>query len=188
MICCACKVEIQDVEAARKTYRCKPCVSAMRREHYQANKERIKARVRAHYKANKPASAEYHKKYYLEHKDQVRALHAEWVLKNKERDADHKRQWVARNLDRRRDQVRIYQSKRRSKIKHSGDRFTADQLAQRFSVFGDKCVYCGVGGKMTMDHVIPMSRGGRHILSNIRPACLSCNCRKQARKPSEWKP
>lgn len=49
------------------------------------------------------------------------------------------------------------------------------------------CVYCGERRRLTMDHVVPLVRGGTHSIGNILPACLSCNCRKQGRFVMEWK-
>ena len=50
-----------------------------------------------------------------------------------------------------------------------------------------RCAYCGSGGKLEMDHVIPISRGGRHALANILPACRACNSSKSAKYLSEWR-
>lgn len=44
--------------------------------------------------------------------------------------------------------------------------------------FGHRCAYCLRHGKMTQDHVVPVSRGGAHTAGNIVPACLSCNAKK----------
>lgn len=42
-----------------------------------------------------------------------------------------------------------------------------------------KCVYCGTKErKLTMDHVMPLSKGGEHNKSNIVPACQPCNSSK----------
>lgn len=49
------------------------------------------------------------------------------------------------------------------------------------------CFYCGVQGALTMDHLIPISRGGRHSIGNIVPACLSCNSSKNARLVIEFR-
>lgn len=43
----------------------------------------------------------------------------------------------------------------------------------------NKCYYCQQKmQRLTMDHIIPLSKGGQHIASNIVPACRSCNSRK----------
>lgn len=41
-----------------------------------------------------------------------------------------------------------------------------------------KCFYCGQVGRLTKDHVFPVSKGGEDIIENIVPACLSCNRKK----------
>jgi len=51
------------------------------------------------------------------------------------------------------------------------------------------CHYCGrhVGaGSLTMDHVVPLGRGGKSIRGNVVPACKECNTRKQGLVPVEW--
>jgi len=48
------------------------------------------------------------------------------------------------------------------------------------------CQYCGVRTKdLTLDHVIPRHRGGRHTWENLVSACRACNHRKGSRKPEE---
>jgi len=45
-----------------------------------------------------------------------------------------------------------------------------------------KCHYCGeaVGAAaLTMDHVVPLIRGGRSNKGNLVPACKDCNNRKK---------
>ena len=51
------------------------------------------------------------------------------------------------------------------------------------------CHYCGqkVGRKnLTMDHVVPLSRGGKSRKGNIVPACKACNNKKKYLLPVEW--
>jgi 5-methylcytosine-specific restriction protein A len=51
------------------------------------------------------------------------------------------------------------------------------------------CHYCGraVGRRdLTMDHIVPLSRGGRSTKGNLVPACKMCNNRKKYLLPIEW--
>jgi 5-methylcytosine-specific restriction endonuclease McrA len=52
---------------------------------------------------------------------------------------------------------------------------------------GHTCAYCGAGPsqKLTMDHVVPRSRGGASSWENIVTACATCNRRKSDRTPEE---
>lgn len=49
------------------------------------------------------------------------------------------------------------------------------------------CAYCQADGPLTMDHVIPLSRGGRHTVGNVVPACGTCNGSKFNKLLSEWR-
>jgi 5-methylcytosine-specific restriction enzyme A len=51
------------------------------------------------------------------------------------------------------------------------------------------CYYCNkeVGrANLTMDHIVPLSRGGKSRKGNIVPACKECNNRKKYLLPIEW--
>ncbi len=48
-----------------------------------------------------------------------------------------------------------------------------------FARDGWRCVYCGTAsGRLTLDHVIPRSRGGESVWENVVTACAPCNLRK----------
>lgn len=47
------------------------------------------------------------------------------------------------------------------------------------------CQYCGSSKHLTLDHVLPKSRGGQHSWDNVVAACESCNQTKGARTPAE---
>ena len=48
------------------------------------------------------------------------------------------------------------------------------------------CQYCAYSGdQLSIDHVIPRSRGGEDIWENVATACISCNIRKGNRTPKE---
>ena len=43
---------------------------------------------------------------------------------------------------------------------------------------GHKCQYCGSTKELTIDHIIPRSRGGGDTWENLVVACMPCNTRK----------
>ncbi|MCU0588724.1 MAG: HNH endonuclease [Syntrophobacteraceae bacterium] len=52
-----------------------------------------------------------------------------------------------------------------------------------------RCHYCGGAfglGELTMDHLVPLIRGGRSTRGNVVPACKECNNRKKYLLPVEW--
>jgi 5-methylcytosine-specific restriction endonuclease McrA len=61
----------------------------------------------------------------------------------------------------------------------------------RFNVFlrdGFRCQYCSVEARsedLTFDHLVPRSRGGRTVWTNVVTACQDCNLKKGDRLPEE---
>jgi len=52
-----------------------------------------------------------------------------------------------------------------------------------------ECTYCGrkvAPEDLTMDHIVPVTRGGRSTRGNVAPACKTCNSRKKYLLPVEW--
>ena len=57
-----------------------------------------------------------------------------------------------------------------------------------FARDGNRCQYCGKkfpAGELSLDHILPRSRGGRLDWENIVCACVRCNVRKGGRTPAE---
>lgn len=48
-----------------------------------------------------------------------------------------------------------------------------------------ECLYCGTHKDLTLDHVMPSSRGGTHTWVNLATACKRCNARKGDYTPEE---
>jgi 5-methylcytosine-specific restriction endonuclease McrA len=52
-----------------------------------------------------------------------------------------------------------------------------------------KCHYCDADvhpSELTMDHVVPIIRGGFTTRGNVVPACKTCNSQKKYLLPIEW--
>jgi 5-methylcytosine-specific restriction endonuclease McrA len=91
---------------------------------------------------------------------------------------------AARYRSENRVQMRDKERARQAKINGNAPaRVTQSQLAAKYEMYGNKCWMCGADGPMSLDHVKPISKGGPHILANLRPACMPCNRRKSAHWP-----
>jgi len=50
--------------------------------------------------------------------------------------------------------------------------------------YNNTCLCCGRRSpevEITLDHVLPLSMGGRNTIENAQPLCLSCNCKKSTK-------
>lgn len=142
-------------------------------------------------------------------KNPQRALEAnrEWVKKNPEAALAKDRRWKAAN----RDKMRAYAANRRKKdpvaVRAAYEKWRLENLdeerlrvATRRALTADSpelrefigalltepCSYCGSTENITVDHVVPLSKGGKHEQANLAPACFSCNSSKGARTLDEW--
>lgn len=71
---------------------------------------------------------------------------------------------------------------RRRAIKMNADinDFTSSQWKIMQAAYDHRCVYCDKRrkGRLTQDHITPLSKGGNHTIANIVPSCKGCNSRK----------
>lgn len=79
-------------------------------------------------------------------------------------------------------------AKRKALAYGAGGTYTWTEVIRLFIKFGRCCAYCRqpVLGQPEPDHVVPLSRGGSNSVTNILPACSTCNNSKSDRTPSEW--
>jgi len=59
----------------------------------------------------------------------------------------------------------------------------------RNRIAAGRCYYCEQAvpaAELTLDHILPLVRGGRSTKGNCVPACKTCNTRKRDLLPTEW--
>src|SRR5439155_196823 len=80
----------------------------------------------------------------------------------------------------RQDYIRNWQSHQRRRARRRGadGMFSSAEWTLLVWLFQGRCAYCWQEKKLTIDHVIPLSRGGSNFIENIVPACQSCNSTK----------
>lgn len=124
-------------------------------------------------------------------RETANATSAAWRQANPERALEATRRWYAENKDRVREYKRKYRTANRDKIRaannarkalHRGvevNDLTAQQWTEIRALFKQRCAYCNCKPRvLTMDHVVPLIKGGHHTAANIVPACQTCNSRK----------
>ena len=180
----------------KKHYGKRLCRPHYRRAYYLANKDRERAYNQAWRERNPERDREYSRRsrernpdadraYYAKTRDARVAYTREWHKRNPDysrryraENPDALREWRGRNPER----TFLYKSQRRAR-QASPLRFSPEQLAQRIAYYGGKCWICRIAPYEHLDHVKPLSKGGGHLLANLRPACAACNVRKNARWP-----
>jgi len=70
-------------------------------------------------------------------------------------------------------------AKRKKAVLLTENPLTADEWAEILREHDHHCRYCGKKAKLTIDHVIPLTKGGEHSQDNVVPACQSCNSKKR---------
>jgi len=139
-------------------YECKLCTRGRSQRWYKNNSEYAKSKVRA-----------------------VRLLNPEidrqrsrtWAENNREAASSRARAWARNNPDRR----KLQHHKRRALKRQNG---VYDILPKEIRRLKSKeCAVCGSEKNLTLDHIIPLNRGGRHSIGNLQSLCATCNSSKQ---------
>lgn len=175
------------VEYTRGMPRCAPCKREVilegKRRYRERHPERVKAQQAARYAADKPRRKKLMAKWYRKNRKRRIAKAAEW---QREHAAQHYKQtqdWRKRNPVK----VAGYQSHAFARRRGAPGSHTEAEWMSLCARVGWRCVYCGRARKLTRDHAIPVSRKGSDQIENIRPACHSCNCRKNDRTEKEFR-
>lgn len=70
---------------------------------------------------------------------------------------------------------------RRAREKGAGNGVTATEWALLVERYRGRCLCCGKETTLTVDHVVPLSKGGSNTIDNVQPLCRSCNSHKLTR-------
>lgn len=152
---------------------CKACFSAKAREKYRENPSPCIERTKQWNRDNAERTAARMRSYREERPEHFRKYVRDYRANNPE-----KRQ--------------AYDAKKRASrlaaIKAGGSSLTAGEWREIKNLYDHCCAYCfGAYDGLTIDHVVPLSRGGLHHRGNILPACRSCNASKGAKPLEDWR-
>ena len=172
-----------------KQSQCRECMKRRSRRWHADNQERIR---------------EYDAEWWAKNRETAlakkKALNA--TPEEKERNRERRRRYRENNpervqelarLARQRNAASIREKNRRQKTRRRGlttvmlGGFSTAYMRQvEAELLAQACSYCGSDDGVTVDHVVPLSRGGLHHPQNLSPACAPCNRSKNAKLLSEW--
>lgn len=126
------------------------------------------------------------REYYKEHREEIRQKNSvydhgrvaqlrghKWRRANPEKQAAATKRWKLSNRDR----VRHHNRHRQARVRGAEGKFTLEEWLAKCDEYGQRCAYCHKLKKLTRHHVKPLIRGGSNFITNVVPACLSCNSR-----------
>ena len=125
---------------------------------------------------------EYDKTYRERHKEKEIARHKLYYDLNKDKILARQQQWSQTENGKLLRKAKKLRRKAKIRNQLGQNPPTADQLKE---MLANPCAYCG-GVSEHIDHIIPLSRGGLHDVSNVTGACVPCNLEKGSKLLSEW--
>ncbi len=116
------------------------------------------------------------------HKDKRLSERRDYYTRNRERLIAMSLQWAKDNPERAALTSRLKKQRRRA-----AGALTADEWRRIQTQYGNRCLACGSDGPLTIDHVVPVSKGGANTAANVQPLCGPCNSAK-ATKTIDYRP
>ena len=205
-ICTKCNYEKDLIEFGNlsttkdgKQFRCKECRNLSAREStqradsnhkevlkksYQKHKEK-RIKEKAEYReSNRKLLADKQKEYYRENKEECIEYQKKYRAYNKERIRDYGKMYRATEQGK---TVKRNSDHKRRTLTKNGD-VTVQQLKELY-LTAKNCYWCNTKlnkNNTHLDHLMPLSKGGEHTLSNLVISCRKCNLSKNAKDPIEF--
>ena len=174
------EVRVRDLERERAT---RAAYLVKHRARISARNLAYAATYRAAHREEVAASRAVHRET---HREQIAAYQAAWRASHREEQRSYDSSYAASHRTARREISRKANAKRRgAAICDHRACLTIGPAQLAWMTNEHVCWMCGSpvweGHNLNMDHVVPVARGGIHCADNLRPACASCNRRKNAK-------
>lgn len=180
--CKTCMAEA--LKAWRRKYPEKLAVQAKRyaKKHHEGIIQRAYRWAKANPEKHNASIGRWHKANREKGLIATRKSSAKYPKKQRERT----RKYRATNPDK----VLVWTNNRRLRLTCGGEKVEVSEWIELKCFYRYTCLCCRRKEpeiKLTMDHVIPIFIGGRNVIGNIQPLCLSCNSKKHT-QTADYRP
>jgi len=166
-------------------YTCKQCELNRSHEWWESHKDdndrprRLEVKKK-YYRNNKARLDEVNKQWAKDNPEKRRAILQRSYLKSPEKFGERSDKWRSENPDK----ARSIWFTRRARESGADGKITAKEWRELKKKYNYACLCCSRREpeiKLTLDHVVPLVKGGKNIISNGQPLCQSCNSKKGTR-------
>lgn len=160
---------------------CKQCRAEQRRDPTEKSKQI--ARYRKWVAANRQHVRDYHRKWELARLVEVRRRQREWYAKPENRAKASRRARAFAAAHPEHAHAKRVNAKAKRRARGVVAKITKAQMAELVQR-DRRCYLCGEPNNRhtrSVDHVIPLAKGGKHVVENLRVVHMVCNLRKRDR-------
>jgi len=164
--------------AAGVRSKCKECTKLVRRQYHYSHlvAERIKSNEWR--KTHRNKAKEAMQRFREAHRELCRDRSREWRRRFPEESKNVTKRYLRTHPDKKTQ----FSETRRARQRSAKGSITATEWQELKQSYRHSCLRCGQQEPviaLTMDHVIPLARGGSHTIDNIQPLCARCNSTKR---------
>ena len=148
---------------------------------YHSDIERSRMNVRESHQRNRIKELAYQEKYRQSHKDYFSKKSKEWYWKNRDEVRKSVKEWVSNNRERK---SWLCNKRRESEIS-LGLLPNFEIVQMRKNLFNGYC-FCDKQSRLTIEHLVPICKGGTNETTNLFGSCGRCNASKNKSDWKEW--
>jgi hypothetical protein len=161
----------------------------------KTNAESVRETNRRWQNANSEKARETNRSWQKKNPDKVSNNSRRCRQRNLDKYLERSRRWKRNNADKVRELCRRRGALRRSARRRAVHPVTRAQIDARFALWDNRCAFCGVDAthernhgheRLTVEHVLALTKGGLDEAENIIPACSTCNTSKNNSPIEDW--